>query len=96
MRRPEPTALTTDRLVLRPNRLADVDPLLDMRSDPEWAFFGAPGDVTRAMVEASVRRAVDAGWSDGPYFVITTGDEVVGDVVLQMEASDEIANLALV
>ena len=64
-----------------------------MRSDPEWAYFGAPGDVTRSAVQASVGRAVDDGWAGGPYFVITLDDEVVGDVVLQVEDADEIANL---
>jgi RimJ/RimL family protein N-acetyltransferase len=64
-----------------------------MRSDPKWAYFGAPDDVTRSAVQVSVSGAVDYGWAGGPYFVITLDDEVVGDVVLQVEDADEIANL---
>ena len=93
VQRPKPTVLETARLVLRPVRMSDVEPLFAMRSDPDWAYFGAPGDVTRSAVEASVGRAVDYGWAHGPYFVITLADEVVGDVVLQVEDADEIANL---
>ena len=93
MRRPNMTSLTTERLVLRPFRHTDVDALFAMRTDPEWAFFGAPGDVSRAAVEASVGRAVEQGWSGGPSFVITVSDEVIGDVALQVDESDEIANL---
>jgi [ribosomal protein S5]-alanine N-acetyltransferase len=93
VQRPDPTVLETERLLLRPAQSSDVEPLFAMRSDPEWAHFGAPNAISRAAVEASVGRAVDYGWAGGPYFVITLGGEVVGDTLLQVEDADEIANL---
>ena len=34
-----PTELTTERLLLRPFRLSDIDHVLAYASDPEWATF---------------------------------------------------------
>ena len=93
MKRADPREITTERLVLRPVSAEDVDALHEMRRDETWAFFGAPEPVTRADVEASVHRAVAAGWAGGPSFVITLAGEVVGEAVLQVDAADENANL---
>ena len=41
----EPTALRTERLLLRPFRLSDIDDVLAYASDPEWsAFYSRPYD----------------------------------------------------
>ena len=93
MRAVSPCEVNTPRLRLRPVSSADVGPLFEMRRDDEWAFFGAPQEQTRTHVESSVERAIEEGWTYGPYFVITLNGDVVGDAVLQVDAADETANL---
>ena len=35
----KPTELNTERLLLRPFSLSDIDDVLDSASDPDWAAF---------------------------------------------------------
>ena len=37
----KPAELTTERLLLRPFRLSDVDDVFEYGSDPEWAAFAS-------------------------------------------------------
>ncbi len=56
-----PTELTTDRLLLRPFRMSDVDDVLAYASDPVWAEFTLhPYD--RGVAEHRVARSVAGSW----------------------------------
>lgn len=73
----EPTEIRTERLLLRPCRLSDVDDVLEYGSDPVWAeFFDNPYD--RREAEEMVARGVLASWDKQPWFVLELGGRAVG------------------
>ena len=87
----EPTEIRTDRLLLRPFSLSDVDDVLEYGSDPEWAaFYDHPYD--RGEAEDMVARAVVTSWDEHPWFALELDGKVVGAALLSLERRD-IANL---
>ena len=85
------TELRTDRLLLRPFSLSDVDDVLEYGSDPEWAaFYDHPYD--RGEAEDMVARAVLTSWDEHPWFALELDGRVIGMAVLSLERRD-IANL---
>ena len=87
-----PTELTTDRLLLRPFRMSDVDDVLAYASDPGWAEFPLhPYD--RGVAEHRVARSL-AAWWDGEFeFAIVFDGRVVGLVCLTIDAKYQSAEL---
>ena len=87
----EPTELRTDRMLLRPFSLSDVDDVLEYGSDPEWAaFYDHPYD--RGEAEDMVARAVATSWDEHPWFALELDGKVIGTALLSLERRD-IANL---
>ena len=85
------TELRTERLLLRPFSLSDVDDVLEYGSDPEWAaFYDHPYD--RGEAEDMVARAVLTSWDEHPWFALELDGRVIGMAVLSLERRD-IANL---
>lgn len=87
----EPTELRTDRMLLRPFSLSDIDDVLEYGSDPEWAaFYDRPYD--RGEAEDMVARAVVTSWDEHPWFALELDGKVIGTALLSLERRD-IANL---
>ena len=87
-----PTEIRTERLLLRPFRLSDIEDVLEYGSDPEWAaFFDRPYD--RDWVEDMVARAVLTSWDERPSFAMQLDGRVVGMVELWL-GSRSIADLS--
>jgi RimJ/RimL family protein N-acetyltransferase len=81
----------TPRLLLRTIRLADVDDLLAIYSDERVAFFALPSTESREEVAASIANA--RPWRERPHFMVEFKGRVVGDVVLEIDTRDLVANL---
>src|SRR3712207_6489294 len=89
----EPTELRTERLLLRPFRMEDAEDLFAVYSDEETASFALPGAVTRASMEQSLARHLHIPWYDRPNFAVVFGGKVVGEIVLDIDHANLIANL---
>ena len=88
----KPTELKTERLLLRPFRLSDVDDVLEYASDPEWAAFRLrPYD--RGVAEYRVVRAVVTSWDREAEFAIVFDGRVVGLVSLAVDHKHQTAEL---
>jgi RimJ/RimL family protein N-acetyltransferase len=59
---PAPTELRTDRLLLRPPRMDDVDAYFALESDAEYAHYGSRRSIDRAGMERGLARIIDAAW----------------------------------
>jgi len=76
--------LKTERLNLRPIRLADADAILAYSSDGVWArFHDAPLDLH--WTEEFVAQHVLAPWADDPRFSIVLDSVVVGGIGLTID-----------
>ena len=87
-----PTELTTERLLLRPFRLSDVDDVLAYASDPEWAAF-YPRPYDRGKAEYTVARAVVDSWDREAEFAVVFDGRVVGLISLTVDLEDQTAEL---
>lgn len=83
-RRILPEVIETQRLVLRPFRLGDVDDVLAYAGDPEWARFlrDLPQPYGRPEVEEAVARQVVMDRVREPNWAIVLDGRVIGGVVL--------------
>ena len=87
-----PTELKTERLLLRPFRLSDVDAVLEYASDPLWAgFYPRPYD--RGTTEHMVARAVLASWDRQAKFAMVLDNRMVGLVDLTVDPEHQTAEL---
>ena len=78
-----PPDLRTDRLLLRPYRMSDVDDVFEYGKDPEWArYLGVPQPYTRRSAESDVARAVLADAEKAPIWAIVHENRVVGGISL--------------
>lgn len=78
-----PPELRTDRLLLRPYRMADVDAVFEYGKDPEWGrYLDVPQPYTRRSAEADVARAVLADPEKAPIWAIVHENRVVGGISL--------------
>ena len=88
--------LKTERLLLRPFRLSDIDDVLAYASDPEWAAF-YPRPYDRGAAEYMVARAVLTSWDKetafAAAFAIVLKGRVVGLVSLTVDPEDQTAEL---
>ena len=86
--------LKTDRLLLRPYRLTDVDDLFKYRSDIEWARFlpHVPQPYTRAAAEKTLARNVLESWETDPTWAIVFNQRLTGGIWL-MGIQDDIGEL---
>ena len=88
----KPTELKTERLLLRPFRLSDIDDVLAYASDDEWAAFH-PRPYDRGAVEYMVARAMLASRDKGAEFAVVLDGRVVGLVSLDADPEDKTAEL---
>ena len=88
----KPTELRTERLLLRPFRLSDIDDVLDYASDPDWAeFYPRPYD--RGATEYMVAQAVLSSWDKRAEFAIVLEGRVIGLVELTVDPKNQTAEL---
>jgi len=88
----ERVELETERLLLRPFRLEDVDDVFEYASDPEWASFlpsTVPQPYTRKDAEEFVARGVLTDRETSPNWAIVLDGKVIGSIQLRIEPSDE-------
>jgi ribosomal-protein-alanine N-acetyltransferase len=76
--------LNTDRLLLRPIRLVDVDAILTYSSDEKWAqYHDKLPDLH--FIEEFVAHHVTAPWKDDPRFSIVLDSRVIGGIGITIE-----------
>jgi ribosomal-protein-alanine N-acetyltransferase len=82
----ERAELCTERLLLRPWRLGDVDDAFAYASDPEWGryLWNTPQPYTRADAEEWVARCVLNRWEQDAQFAIEFAEHVIGGVRLNL------------
>ena len=86
-----PTTLKTERLLLRPFELSDIDAVLEYAKDPEWAEFlsdGVPQPYTRRNAEEFVAGRMLAPSSQFSWAIVLEG-VCVGDVTLIVNSKHE-------
>ena len=84
--------LKTERLLLRPFRLEDVNDVFEFARDPEWARFlpsTVPQPYARKDAEAFVARSVLTDWETNPHWAIVLEGKVIGSIRLRIENSDQ-------
>ena len=84
----KPIELRTERLLLRPFSLSDVDAVLEYASDPEWATY-YPRPYDRGRAEYVVAQAVLTSWDRGATFAVVYDGRVIGLVSLRVDPEDE-------
>ena len=88
----KPTELATERLLLRPFRMSDVDDVLAYGSDPGWAEFPLhPYD--RGVAEHRVAYSVAESWDKAAEFAVVSDGRVVGLISLTVDLEDQTAEL---
>ena len=88
----KPTELKTERLLLRPFSLSDIDDVLEYASDPEWATFRQrPYD--RGAAERMVARALLTPWDKEAEFAAVLDSRVIGRFSLTVDHKHQTAEL---
>ena len=92
----EPVELKTERLLLRPFRLEDVDDSFAVASDREWAKYlpAAPQPYKRRDAEEFVARQLLRSWDTNPGWALVTESRVVGSIALTVNVQNESGELA--
>ena len=91
----EPVELTTQRLLLRPFRLGDVEDVFEYADDPELAryFPTIPIPYVRRDAEEFLAEAVLAPWETQPIFAIELDSKVIGGVSVKIDVQNETGEL---
>ena len=91
----ERVELRTERLLLRPFVLADVEDALAYRDDPEFARYlpHVPQTFTRRDADEFVARNVLEPWEKYATFAVVLDGKVIGSISLEIDTSNEIAML---
>ena len=78
--------MRTERLLLRPHRLEDVDEILEFASDPEWGRYmvSVRRPCLREHAVKSVARRMLASWDEHPLWAMVLKGKVVGGVGLRI------------
>ncbi len=78
-----PKEIRTERLLLRPLRLSDIDDVYQYAKDPEWAlYFSVPQPYSYAHAEEFVAGRFIAPWSRNPTWAIVLERTVIGGINL--------------
>ena len=86
-----PTELTTDRLLLRPFRMSDVDDVLAYASDPEWAEFlldSVPQPYTRRDADKFIADRMLAPKTEPSWAIVLDGAGI-GGIILSIDPKHE-------
>ena len=90
----ERVELKTERLLLRPLELGDVDDVLAYASDPEVGrYLPVPQPYTRDDAVEYVARMILDDWSTEPTFAIVWARHVIGSISLHVKVRHETAEL---
>ena len=86
-----PTTLKTERLLLRPFALSDVDAVLEYARDPEWAEFllgAVPQPYTRRNAEEFIAGRMLASGNQFSWAIVLEG-ACVGDITMRVDSEHE-------
>ena len=91
----EPIELRTERLLLRPWSLGDVEDVLAYNQDWEMAryLWERPQPYKRSDAEDFVAGRVSTSWDTNPSFAVVMDSTVMGHVRLKIDVAKEIAEL---
>ena len=91
----ERTTLQTERLVLRPVSVDDVDDVLAYAADAEWSryFNTVPQPYARPDAEAWVASCILAEWSTNPRFGVELEGRMIGEVELRIDEESGVGEL---
>ncbi len=82
-----PTEIKTERLLLRPFRLNDVDDVYAYAKDPEWSrFLPLPSPYEYMHAETYVAQSFLAPWDAHPTFAVSLDDTVIGGINIRIDA----------
>ena len=87
--------LRTERMLLRPFKVGDVEDALAYRDDEEFARYlpWVPQPFTRRDAEEFVARNVLEPWDTSPTFAVLLDGHVIGTINLEVDAKNQIAML---
>ena len=78
-----PKEIRTERLLLRPLRMSDVDVVYQYAQDPEWArYLDVPQPYLRSDAEDFLGRQLAKSWSEEPDWAVVSDGKVIGGVSL--------------
>ena len=81
----EPPIIKTERLILRPFTISDVNDVFEYASDPEWGEYLVNVPQPFAFEDAEkfvVRFSNTTSWEKIPMFAIVFNDKVIGEIYL--------------
>ena len=82
----EPVELRTERLLLRPFKLDDVEDVFTYASDPEWArYLPVSQPYARQHAEEFVAQRVLASWDTNPVWALVLAGRVIGGIGLRIK-----------
>ena len=87
----ERVELRTERLVLRPFQLGDIDDLVAMGGFPTWDGSGPPKPYTRRHAEELLAQKILDSWDTKPSFAIVLEGTVIGIVGMAIKQEYETA-----
>ena len=86
--------LNTERLLLRPFELSDVDDVFEYAQDPEWGrYLPVPEPYEREHAVAFVNESVQSSWATNPVFALSRNGRVVGAINLAIDAVNRSAEI---
>lgn len=90
-----PVVLQTERLLLRPYQLNDVDAILAYACDPSWSRFlpAVPENYARSDAERFIAQSVLIDWDTHPRWAMVHEGTVSGGVDLRVDDARNIAEL---
>ncbi len=92
----DPIQLQTERLILRLPSLADLDGVVGVFNDEEWAKYVRrlfPWPYSRQDGEEFIDGAAQRSSDLGPHLVLELAGKVVGVITLELRAEDRIAEI---
>ena len=86
--------MRTERLLLRPFRLTDVDDVYAYASDTQWGrFLPVPDPYLRKDAEEFVARSIIRSWDTQPLFAICLDDAVIGAIDVRVDVANKTAEV---
>ena len=89
-----PTTITTERLVLRPVELADVELVFTRAVDQEFGrFLPLPEPYTRSDAETFIAGALLRDWTTHASFTVTLSGRPIGDLSVRIDPANRMAEM---
>lgn len=91
---PEPTEIKTERLLLRPFRLKDVDDVYAYAKEPEFSrFLPLPSPYEYRDAETYVAASFLAAWNVHPRFAISFDGRVIGGINIRIDPASQTSEI---